>query len=416
MDNNFTKTSSQSDLNSENSNNHKIESSGALANYPLGIILVLSFIVGVIGGLYGSLDLANRGIFQRWFGDSNNRSSLQQTITVDENSGVIDVVRQAGPAVVSVVISRDIGQGQIRLGPFGFYRQPGDSSGVQQVGAGTGFFVTDDGLILTNRHVVADESAEYTVLTNDGKNYQAQVVARDTANDLALLKIDIDNAPFLTFADSSQLELGQQVIAIGNSLGEYQNTVTTGVVSGIDRDIFASGGGSSEQLEGVIQTDAAINPGNSGGPLLNLGGSVVGINTAMDAQGQLVGFAIPADDARAVVESYQKNGKIVRPFLGVRYLMINSVIAQAEQLPRDYGALIIPGGNGEPAILSNSPAARAGLQENQIILEVNNQRLTEDNSLSKVLKSHKPGDELSLRIYDINAREERSVNITVGER
>ncbi|MEZ4180519.1 MAG: trypsin-like peptidase domain-containing protein [Candidatus Doudnabacteria bacterium] len=384
--------------------------------YPIALILVLSFLFGVIGGVYGALDLSQRDVFKRWFGQSASSSTYNQQIIVDEESAVTNVVKESGPAVVSIVISKDVGSAT--FDPFGFFGQQPNSSepNIQEVGAGTGFFVSADGLIMTNRHVVSDETAQYSVLTNDGQSYEATVLTTDTVNDLAFLKIDIQDAPFLEFADSSHLELGQQVVAIGNSLGQYQNTVTTGVISGIDRDIYASDGGSAEQLEGVIQTDAAINPGNSGGPLLDLAGNVVGINTAIDRQGQLVGFAIPANDARAALISYQEHGKIVRPFLGIRYVMLSPAMAQAEDLPRDYGAYIVPSGNGEASILSDSPAAQAGLAEGDIILQVESQKLDGDLTLAQELKQYSPGDIVKFTVYKSESQNEIEVTITLGER
>ena len=168
-------------------------------------------------------------------------------------------------------------------------------------------------------------------------------------------------------SDSSLIQIGQQVVAIGNSLGQYQNTVTTGVVSGIGRSITAGGAGGFESLEGVIQTDAAINPGNSGGPLLNTAGQVVGINTAVDLNGQAVGFAIPSNDAQKALDSFRKLGKIIRPFIGVRYIMITKALAETEALPKDFGALLVRGDSADFAVIPGSPADKAGLLENDII-------------------------------------------------
>ena len=217
--------------------------------------------------------------------------------------------------------------------------------GKQTIGGGTGFVIDSaKGLILTNRHVVDDTEADYTVLTNDGKKYEAKVLIRDSGNDLAIAQIKDAKLPALEFGDSDKIQIGQTVIAIGNALGEYRNTVTKGVISGTARNVVAGDSqGSSESLEGVFQTDAAINPGNSGGPLVNLSGQVIGINTAVNREGQLIGFAIPSNEAKRLVDNYQKYGKVVRPYLGIRYVLVTSEIARANDLSVDYGALVVRG-------------------------------------------------------------------------
>jgi S1-C subfamily serine protease len=373
----------------------------AISNKLIITVVLLSAMCGTVGGAIGATySLRSRNIAAP--------ITVQQGLYKEE-SAVIDVVRKTSPAVVSVVISRDLNT----LPGFGFGRLE-QLPNIQQVGAGTGFFVTSNGLLLTNRHVVADERANYTVVTNDGKTYEARVLARDPVNDLAILQVEIKDAPILPLADSSQLQIGQQVVAIGNSLGQYQNTVTSGIVSGIGRSITAGGRDGSEQLEGVIQTDAAINPGNSGGPLLNLAGQVIGINTAIDQEGQLVGFAIPANDAQRALESYDKTGKIVRPFLGIRYTTITKALAGQQSLPRDYGALILRGSTADDfAVLPGSPADRAGLVENDIILEINGNKITENNTLSRQLKNYKAGDALLLKVF--HRSEEKEVRLTLGE-
>ena len=334
---------------------------------------------------------------------------FRSNVVLDEESAVTEVVKDASPAVVSIVISKDVGN------IFSFFGMPQQSgSNIQQVGAGTGFFVSADGLILTNKHVVSDSRAQYTVITTDGKQYEAKVVAQDPSNDLAIVKVEITNAPHLAFSDSNNLELGQHVIAIGNSLGEFQNTVTTGVVSGLSRSIVAGDRTSQEQLEGVIQTDAAINPGNSGGPLLNIAGQVIGVNTAVSEQGQLVGFAIPANDAKVALDSYLRSGKIVRPFLGVRYMMLTQAIADQMNLSRSSGALLTRGSStADFAVVPGSPADKAGLKEGDIILDINGNAVNEDNTLSSVLKKFKPGDRILVRVFSGDA--EKTVPVTLGE-
>jgi serine protease Do len=325
--------------------------SGAPATGPAGMslrliasVVVLSLVGGFFGGYVGVL----RGFGQRAAIGAKDGIS-EQKIVLKEDSAVVDVVKKASPAVVSIIISKDLSKlpgygvdpfgGMDPFAPlFGFNfrgQKTPQQPDVQKIGAGSGFLVTADGIILTNKHVVSDASASYTVLMNDRKSFDAKVLTLDPINDLALLKIDIRNAPTLQLADSTTLQIGEKVIAIGNSLGQYQNTVTAGVVSGIGRSITAGDQDGSEQLEGVIQTDAAINPGNSGGPLLNVAGQVIGINTAIDREGQSVGFAIPSSDAKKALDSFQKTGKITRPFLGVRYIMLSEALAKKAKASQD---------------------------------------------------------------------------------
>lgn len=376
------------------------------------MVAVISLLAGMAGGVYGAVNLANRPEVRKFFGQpmvSDSGQAINQNVVLDEESAVTEVVKDASPAVVSIVISKDVGN------IFSFFGMPQQSgSNIQQVGAGTGFFVSADGLILTNKHVVSDSRAQYTVITTDGKQYEAKVVAQDPSNDLAIVKVEITNAPHLAFSDSNNLELGQHVIAIGNSLGEFQNTVTTGVVSGLSRSIVAGDRTSQEQLEGVIQTDAAINPGNSGGPLLNIAGQVIGVNTAVSEQGQLVGFAIPANDAKVALDSYLRSGKIVRPFLGVRYMMLTQAIADQMNLSRSSGALLTRGSStADFAVVPGSPADKAGLKEGDIILDINGNAVNEDNTLSSVLKKFKPGDRILVRVFSGDA--EKTVPVTLGE-
>ena len=385
-------------------------------------IVIIGLFAGLAGGYLGA------GLQGRTkIGLPGQDQIVNQKVVIAEDSAIVDVVKKASPAVVSIIISKDLskvpgfGTNPFEFDPFapffgfGQQRAPSqDTPNVQQVGAGSGFFVSSDGLILTNKHVVSDEQASYTVLTNDRKKYEATVLARDPVNDLAILKVDVQGAPTLELTDSSKLDIGQRVIAIGNSLGQYANTVTTGVVSGIGRSIVAASSGETEQLEGVIQTDAAINPGNSGGPLLNTVGQVIGINTAVDREGQLVGFAIPANDASHAIETFRKGGKITRPYLGVRYVMITESLADGEKLPRNYGALVARGQNmTDLAIIPGSPADKADLVENDIILECDGKKLEQDLTLSACVKGKQVGDEVTLTVY--HRGEEKTVKVKLEE-
>ena len=380
---------------------------------PFLLMAVIGLIAGMVGGLYGAINLANRPGIQKLFNAKNSgsgTSTLNQNIVLQEESAITEVVEKSSPAVVSIVITREVSASF----PF-FYEVPGRSgSSLREVGAGSGFFVSSDGLILTNKHVVNDSRAQYTVVTTDGKKFEARVLASDPSNDLAIIKVDIKDAPFLQFADSNKLQLGQRVIAIGNSLGEFQNTVTSGVVSGLSRNIVAGDRTGQEQLENLVQTDAAINPGNSGGPLLNLAGQVVGVNTAVAEGSQSVGFAIPANDAKVALESYNRSGKIVRPFIGIRYMLISKAIAEQYKLGRNYGALLIRGDvAADFAVAPGSPADQAGLKEGDIVLSINGREINEQNSIPNVLKDFKPGDRITLNVYSDG--QEKSIPLTLGE-
>ena len=253
-------------------------------------------------------------------------------------------------------------------------------------------------------------------MTNDGQKYEATVLARDPVNDIALLKINKDGLPVVKLGDSDSLKVGQTVIAIGNALGEYRNTVSKGVVSGLKRDITAGGAiGQAEQLSGVIQTDAAINPGNSGGPLLNLKGEAIGVNVAIVQGSQNIAFSLPINDVRKVIDSVEKYGKILRPWIGVRYVMVNKELKDKNQLPVDYGVLVVRGEtNTDLAVVPGSPADKAGIVENDIVLEIDGKKLEGDYTLSKAIANYNVGDKLKVKIY--HKGEEKTLEITLEER
>ncbi|MBI5071680.1 trypsin-like peptidase domain-containing protein [Candidatus Falkowbacteria bacterium] len=394
--------------------------------------LIFGGAAGVLGGLYGKSYVIPW--FQKNFLGENvvvGENVEEQAITqaVIEESATVGAVKKVAPAVVSIIISKDISKinnfNNFPYDLFGFNfpfgsGQPsaGDTSGgtgKTEIGGGTGFIISSDGLILTNKHVASDAEAEYTVITNDDQKYDAKILATDPILDIAVLKIDAKDLPTVELGDSDKIDLGQTVIAIGNSLGEYKNTVTKGVISGIDRRIVAGDNqGGSEVIEEAIQTDAAINPGNSGGPLINLAGQVIAINTAMNQEGQLIGFAIPINAAKQDIDSVKTSGKIVRPWLGVRYVLINEEIAKENQLEKNYGALVIRGQKQtDLAIVPGSPADKAGLVENDIILEMNGQKIDEEHPLAREIAKFKPGDEITLKV--LHKGEEKDVKVALGE-
>ena len=338
---------------------------------------------------------------------------------------VVEAVAKVNDAVVSVVVTKDVPVYERyyeTYNPWGFFgggfsipriRESGTEE--REVGGGSGFIVSQDGMVITNHHVVADETARYSLLLNDGSVYKVEVLDTDAQLDIAVLKIaePIDSPLTVAqFGDSNELRLGQTVIAIGNALAEFQNSVSVGVISGLSRSIVASDAlGNTEYLDQVIQTDAAINPGNSGGPLLNNTGEVIGVNVATSRGADNIGFAIPAEVVVQVLDSVREYGEIARPFLGVRYTTINSRIAEANDLPVDYGALLATS-EGEDAVLQDSPALKAGLQEGDIIVSINGRSLR-DRDLSTVLRSVPIQKEVPIEIIRDGAYIEKRVTLIV---
>lgn len=409
---------------------------------PIVLSIVVSLMIGLVAGAFSSIYLSpliieklglekeEKSPPDRFLESSSVVPEKEETDKKEEEKpqSIADIVEKVSPAVVSIIVSKYVPViEQYYYNPFeefekyfgrefGFqvpqYREKGRE--LQEVGGGTGFIIGSKGLIITNKHVVLDEDAEYTVLTNDGKKYPAPVLARDPVQDVAILKISANNLSIVKLGDSDKLRIGQTVIAIGNALGEFRNTVSVGVISGLARTITAGGGGFSEQLDEVIQTDAAINQGNSGGPLLNLYGEVIGINTAMAQGAENIGFAIPINKAKKDIVDIETKGKISYPFLGVRTILITKTIQQKNNLPYDYGALIIRGDeSGEMAVMPGSAADKAGLRENDIILEVDRVKIDQNNTLSELILKHKVGDKVILKIY--RQGDEKIIEATLGE-
>ncbi|MDP3997458.1 MAG: trypsin-like peptidase domain-containing protein [Candidatus Andersenbacteria bacterium] len=400
-----------------------------------GGTIVVGFVAGLLGAMLVLATTLPGGLN---FKTTINALGNSTAVPAAESTGsaassgqpdsVVNVVKETSPAVVSVVITKDVPvlEQYYPSQPFNnFFGNPFFNFNVpqlrqngtqkQEVGGGSGFLVSADGMIITNKHVVDQTDAQYSVLTNDGKTYDATVIARDPSNDIAVLKIDANNMPFLQFDDSDQLQVGQTLIAIGNALGEFRNTVSVGVLSGVSRSITAGDGqGQAEHLSNVIQTDAAINPGNSGGPLLNLSGKVVGVNVAIAQSGQNIGFALPSNLVKGIAETVAKTGRIIRPFLGIRYVQITPALKDQNKLSVDYGVLIARGSDSSQlAVVPGSPADKAGLQENDIILEVGGQKLDENTSLSSMVSSKNVGDTLTLKV--LHQGQEKTVTVTLAE-
>src|SRR3989338_5695640 len=321
-----------------------------------------------------------------------------QTVVYEE-SVITKVVEESLPSVVTVGISKTTSSNDFfEIDPFNpfspFRRIPGDQKKIEQ-NIGSGFIISADGLIITNRHVVSDTDASYKVLTNDNKKFDIAKIYRDPLNDLAILKINASGLKTLKLGNSNSLKLGQMAIAIGTPLGEFTNTVTVGVISGLGRGITAGSPfeGYVEKLDNVIQTDAAINPGNSGGPLLNSKGQAIGINVALAQEGQNIGFALPVNIVKTLIENFNKQGgSFDRPYIGVRYKIIDRETAVLNELVE--GAYVIE-------ILEDSPAQKADIQDEDIIIEFDGQKVKgdDDQGLAKKILQKKIGETVGLRIW-----------------
>jgi len=367
----------------------------SLKGIAIGVLICIVLVVSALGGaiadrlfVFKPLDF----LLQRKVATTE---SLATQKLVSEESVVINVADEVGPSVVTVSIETP--QRRIlQLNPFGGFSFQ-NRGGVEQ-DIGSGFVVSKDGLIVTNKHVVSDTDSKYKVITKDGNEYEVKEINRDPNNDIAVLKIDPSQnsgqelVP-VEMGSSDNLKVGQFVIAIGTALGEFRHTVTTGVISGLGRGITAGSAyeGFVEQLDNVIQTDAAINPGNSGGPLLNSVGQVIGVNVAIAQGAQNVGFAIPINIVKEELDLFNANGKFpTKAYLGVEYQMVPKQSAILNNVPE--GAYIIN-------VISGSPADKAGLKVDDIIVKIAGEQLTEDNTLSKVIAGKKSGDKVSLEIY-----------------
>ena len=332
---------------------------------------------------------------------------------VTEESVIIDVVDRMSPSVVTVGITktRQLGD-MLEINPFDpfapFRRRPGPPAGGQKLeqDIGSGFIIGADGLIVTNKHVVADTAAKYRVITKDDKSYDVVKIYRDPGNDLAILKIVVTGLTPVELGDSNKIKVGQLAIAIGTALGEFRHAVTTGVISGVGRGITAGSPfeGYVERLDNVIQTDAAINPGNSGGPLLNSAGQVIGVNVAVSGDGQNIGFAIPINVIKDSLNNFNATGQFNRPCLGVRYKTVSRDVGILNDIPE--GAYVID-------VVAGSPAENAELKEGDIITKIGDVRLTGDNAeLARVISKKKVGDSLTLSVWRDN--KEQAINVTLG--
>lgn len=357
------------------------------------ILIVVLFGISAISKFTGSFNLIEKSPL----------SSDEKVKVVTEESVTIGVVKKVGPSVVT--ITEDIPQESFSFGPFYF---DDDDSGPTNIGSG--FIVSDDGYIVTNKHVVSDRGVKYEVVTATDKKYEIKQIYRDPLNDIAIVKIEPSDNPGnkltpVEMGDSGKLQVGQFAVAIGTALGEFKNTVTTGVVSGLGRGITAGSQfqGYVEELDNVIQTSAAINPGNSGGPLVNSAGQVVGINTAVASGGQNIGFALPINVVKESLSNFNATGQFNRPYLGVVYKLITRDLALLNEVPE--GAYI-------QEVVSGSGADRGGIERGDIITQVEGKKLSKEEDLNNAISGKKIGDKVRLRIWRDGETSDISVELT----
>jgi len=356
--------------------------------------------------------------------DNGTTNVTQTKVELKGQAAVVgQIAKNVGQSVVSVDVTSQAAGGDTN--PFDdIFGMGGGGGGSQtQKDAGTGMILTKDGLIMTNRHVVPDGTTNVSVTLSDGTVYNnVKVVGRtaDTSSlDVAFLQIQNLNGKTLTpvkLADSSKVNVGDPVVAIGNALGQFQNTVTSGIISGYGRSVQASAsdGSSSENLEGLFQTDAAINEGNSGGPLVNLDGAVIGMNTAIASDSQNIGFAIPINDLTGLIQGVENSGKLQQPYLGVLYVPITSDVASQYNLSANQGAYIptTAQNGGQDTVVQGSPADKAGLQPGDIITKVNGTAIDQSNSLLSLLDNHQVGDQVSLTV--MRGSKTMTIHVTLG--
>lgn len=373
--------------------------------FALGAVVVASAVGGAIADRFGTLRFLDQYLPKQTEGSG---SGVERKILTEE-SAVIDVADKVSPSVVTVSVTRERQVLQpFFMDPFGLfeYRRPGRTE-TQTLDIGSGFVIdTDAGLVVTNKHVVSETAASYTVITKDDQEHAVSRIYRDPTNDIAILKVDGLTVPAIELGDSDQLKVGQFVIAIGTALGEFRHTVTTGVISGLGRGIQAGDpfGGFAEELDNVIQTDAAINPGNSGGPLLNSVGQVIGVNVAVSQAAENIGFALPINIVKQVVDSFQSTGQFERAFLGVRYQMISKETALANDVPA--GAYIVE-------VVDESPAAKAGIEQRDIVTKFDGEKIADvEGGLAALVNKRKSGDVVDVEYFREGKTKTASVTLT----
>lgn len=387
-------------------------------------LMALLFILAAVasGFLGGYIESNNNSVV---IGDSN-LSNQKQIITSDSQL-ISDIAKTVGPSVVSVNVAVTTSGSSTSSGSFGLFgfTQP---QPTQEQQAGTGIIISSSGIVLTNRHVVPAGTTSVSVTLSNGTELKdVSVIGRTSSSsslDVAFLKINNTDGQKLvpaTIGNSSQMQVGNEVVAIGNALGQFQNTVTSGIISGYGRNVTASSSSgsssssssSTENLQDLFQTDAAINEGNSGGPLVNLNGQVIGINTAIAGNAQNIGFAIPINDVKGLINQVLKDNKFSVPFLGVRYIPLTADVAKVYGLSVDNGAFIAPSSNSsQPSVVSGSPASKAGLKVNDVIVAVNGTNVNQSHSLTSLIDQYVPGDKVNLTI--IRNNKQIHIDVTLG--
>ena len=384
------------------------------------VVITAVLIVTLVGGYGGS-----------WIENHNNNGNVtfaslgsQEKIVTSQSQLINQIAKTVGPSVVSVNVSINSGSSTSGSGGFGLF---GFSQPEEEQAAGTGIIISSDGLILTNRHVVPVGTTNVSVTLSDGTELKnVSVVGRTSQSDsldVAFLKINnTENHKLIpaVIGNSSQVQVGDSVVAIGNALGQFQNTVTSGIISGYGRSVQASdssgsatGSSSSENLDDLFQTDAAINEGNSGGPLVNMNGQVIGINTAIAGNAQNIGFSIPINDVKGLISQVVSTGKFKLPYLGIRYIPLTADVANEYNLSTSNGAFIAPSSDPtQPSIIAGGPADKAGLQVNDIITAVNGVSINQSHDLTGLLDQYKPGDNITLTI--VRGTSTKQIDATLG--
>ena len=350
---------------------------------PLGVIVVATLLSAVLGSGGTYLALNASGVLNRpaATAPTGQTTSTQESARFDESSAVVDAAAKVSPAVVQITSSAGI--------------DPNNVTDIPSTGVGSGVIFDADGWILTNRHVVAG-SDQLVVALKDGRTFTGRIYGIDTLTDLAIVKIDAKNLPTAPMGDSSALKVGQLAIAIGSPLGTYSNTVTSGIVSAIGRSIQVEGG----NLNNLIQTDTAINPGNSGGPLLDGGGNVIGIDTAVATNAQGIGFAIPINIAKPLLQQALASQPLARPWIGIRYEAITPAVVKERSLKVDHGAIVGVGQNDtSAAVVPNSPADKAGLKIGDIVTSLEGITIDTEHPLDAVLTQFAPGRTVTVEVY-----------------
>jgi S1-C subfamily serine protease len=375
-------------------------------------VVVIALIAGAVGsaGTYLALlysgnlsSTSSTGALPTPLGTTPAPQSSSQTVIVDEQTAITQAAESVSPAVVTITVREG---------------EATDPFALPETGVGSGIIYDTAGWVLTNRHVVADASV-VTVELEDGRQVPGAVYGIDTLTDLAIVKIDAPGEPLPTanIGDSSELKPGQIAIVIGSPLGTFTNSVTSGVISALGRQLVVSDPvtGERRQLRNLVQTDAAINPGNSGGPLVDAAGNVVGVSTAFAESAQGIFFAIPINIAKPIMRQAVAGQELSRPWIGIVYVAIDRNLALENELAIDYGAWIDPETpDGSPPILEGSPAAQAGLRPNDVITAIDGQQINASHGLDDILSVYEPGDRLTLSVLREGAT--LSVGLTLGTR